>query len=367
MAPGTAKNVIFLWNHCYKDPLSVRNSLVTPADHYTLLEILEPQPKVISEKTFFFHHVNNDGNTDLEDTTEDETKVGKGNICELESITLKQKLGMTNVLSRKKTKKATITSKKEAKNFSQEIEVNNETKSPGRNQSDARDLIIPRKKKCIDVSDSRDSETTEIVIPRKKKNIYVLDARQSDKTEIVIPRKKKSIHVSDVRVTDTGGIVIPKKKTSIDVSGLNDSDRKAQIGTINHSKDNENYDCIAEASSERKLKFDYAKDGCLPPPDYITIPKMGAGPFSEAIPETANHLAFLITDNEGEENCFYESICDSIVFVKENPKFKNNHKALRKDISEHANKNKGLAREIFDAILGINEKQSGQQNYYTKQ
>jgi hypothetical protein len=143
MAPGTAKNVIFLWNHCYKDPLSVRNSLVTPADHYTLLEILEPQPKVISEKTFFFHHVNNDGNTDLEDTTEDETKVGKGNICELESITLKQKLGMTNVLSRKKTKKATITSKKEAKNFSQEIEVNNETKSPGRNQSDARDLIIP--------------------------------------------------------------------------------------------------------------------------------------------------------------------------------------------------------------------------------
>jgi hypothetical protein len=52
-------------------------------------------------------------------------------------------LGKTNILSRKKTKTATITSKKEAKNVSQEIEVNNETKSPGRNQSDARGLIIP--------------------------------------------------------------------------------------------------------------------------------------------------------------------------------------------------------------------------------
>jgi hypothetical protein len=49
MAPGTAKNVIYLWNHYYKNPLSFRDSLVTPADHYTLLENLEPQPKVMME------------------------------------------------------------------------------------------------------------------------------------------------------------------------------------------------------------------------------------------------------------------------------------------------------------------------------
>jgi hypothetical protein len=99
MAPETAKNVIFLWNHSYKDPLSVRESLVTPADHYTLLEILEPQPKVIPENTFFFP---------------------SSIMIFLLIVKIQQKM--------KKTKKTTVTSKKEAKNSSQEIEVNNEKK-----------------------------------------------------------------------------------------------------------------------------------------------------------------------------------------------------------------------------------------------
>jgi hypothetical protein len=57
MAPNSAKDVIFLWNHSRMDPYRARDPLQTPADHYTLLEMLEPQPTIIPENALLFKHV----------------------------------------------------------------------------------------------------------------------------------------------------------------------------------------------------------------------------------------------------------------------------------------------------------------------
>jgi hypothetical protein len=73
------------------------------------------------------------------------------------------------------------------------------------------------------------------------------------------------------------------------------------------------------------------------------------------VPYETKTLVFYVTDNEGEGNCFYEAICDSVAFVKEYPQYKNNHEALRKKIAEHQRKNQGLARKFFDAFLGLDE------------
>jgi hypothetical protein len=77
LPPESAKDVIFLWNHCHDDPYKVRLQNETPTDHYTLLELAEPQPKQMPERTFIFKHVHKvySDFEDIEDTTDDESIV----------------------------------------------------------------------------------------------------------------------------------------------------------------------------------------------------------------------------------------------------------------------------------------------------
>jgi hypothetical protein len=107
LPPKSAKNVIFLWNHCHDDPYKVHLPLETPADHYTLLELLQPQPKTFPESTFIFQHVHKVDSdfADLEDTTEDESIVGKGNLGEDRKNSNKRKIIADNSNSRKRITK----------------------------------------------------------------------------------------------------------------------------------------------------------------------------------------------------------------------------------------------------------------------
>jgi hypothetical protein len=140
---------------------------------------------------------------------------------------------------------------------------------------------------------------------------------------------------------------IPRKKKS-NVRGSDDED------TVARDKDGPlAIDTYATVPSPKT--FDYSKDGCLPPPKYITVPKKAAEPFGERVPDIGDLLAFLVTDNEGEGNCFYEAICDSVSFLTEFPQYKNNHQSLRSEISAHARQNKHIARKLFDAFLGFDE------------
>jgi hypothetical protein len=153
------------------------------------------------------------------------------------------------------------------------------------------------------------NEATETTIPKS------LEPKES--LNCPIPRRKKStLDSSDKKDSPR------KKKSTLDSSdkkdSLNTNKKSTHASNVNDfNKETEEMNEQAAISSNRK--FDYAKDGCLPPQNYISIPKKAAAYFTESMPHETDTLVFYVTDNEGEGNCFYQAICDSVAFVKEYP------------------------------------------------
>jgi hypothetical protein len=236
----------------------------------------------------------------------------------------------------KETGKKTSTVPSEVKKLANEA---TDTKLPkSLEPKESLNCPIPRRKKStLDSSDKKDSLKSESKVSTNQKSTHAPDVIDFDKR-----RKKSTLDSSDKKDSLKSESKVSTHKKSTHAPDVNDFDKETE--TMNE-----------KAAIHCNKNFYYAKDGCLPPPDYISIPKKAASYFTESMPHETDTLVFYVTDNEGEGNCFYQAICDSVAFVKEYPEYKNNHHLLRKNLTEHVRKFPDLARKLFDAFLGIDE------------
>jgi hypothetical protein len=109
------------------------------------------------------------------------------------------------------------------------------------------------------------------------------------------------------------------------------------------NKDKKKQELPSNDVRKDQLLIDYEKDGFIRPPKFITIPKQAIMIATCDIPEDRQYVSFIVTDNEGKGNCFYEF-----------PQYKNKHQALRQTIFQHSKDNVKLTEEIFQLLLGKN-------------
>jgi hypothetical protein len=246
--PESLMNAVLLWNHSLSNPKRVRLASDYPGNHYSLLEVVDPQPLDMPHRTFVFN--------------DDEFSI-----------------------------------------------------------PEQQDIVI------CDVPNNGETDNTQLnpSVESKFELDTTIEDGLSPPPTFNDGEKKTMITLDDK---------IPRKK----------------------NKDNKQQKLPSNDIRKDQLIIDYEKEGFIRPPKFITIPKQAIMIATCDIPEDRQYVSFIVTDNEGKGNCFYESICDSAVFVRSYPQYENKHQALRQTIFQHSKDNVKLTEEIFQLLLGMEEK-----------